>query len=66
MKRHLNTLFVTTQGTYLFKDGETLAVKVEDTVRLRVPIHTWRGLSVSVRSRSARFCSGFAPKTAFP
>jgi len=30
MKRHLNTLFVTTQGTYLFKDGETLALKVED------------------------------------
>ena len=44
MKRHLNTLFVTTQGTYLFKDGETLAVKVEDTVRLRVPIHTLEGV----------------------
>jgi len=44
MKRHLNTLYVTTQGTYLFKDGECLAVKVEDTVRLRVPIHTLEGV----------------------
>ncbi|MHC1712545.1 MAG: type I-C CRISPR-associated endonuclease Cas1c [Solidesulfovibrio sp.] len=44
MKRHLNTLFVTTQGAYLFKDGETLAVKVENTVRLRVPIHTLAGV----------------------
>jgi len=44
MKRHFNTLYVTTQGTYLFKDGETLAVKVEDTVRLRVPIHTLEGV----------------------
>ncbi|MEA4855980.1 MAG: type I-C CRISPR-associated endonuclease Cas1c [Solidesulfovibrio sp.] len=44
MKRHLNTLFVTTQGTYLFKDGETLALKVEDTVKLRLPIHTLEGV----------------------
>ncbi|BAH74931.1 type I-C CRISPR-associated endonuclease Cas1c [Solidesulfovibrio magneticus] len=44
MKRHLNTLYVTTQGAYLFKDGETLAVKVEETVRLRLPIHTVAGV----------------------
>ena len=36
MKKHLNTLFVTTQGAYLGKDGETVAVKVNQEVRLRI------------------------------
>jgi len=27
MKKYLNTLFVTTQGAYLSKEGETIAVK---------------------------------------
>lgn len=40
MKRHLNTLFVTTQGSYLAKEGETAVVKIEGDVRLRIPIHT--------------------------
>ena len=29
MKKHLNTLFVTTQGAYLAKDGETVAVRID-------------------------------------
>lgn len=44
MKRHLNTLFVTTQGAYLSKEGETVAVKVEGEVRLQLPIHTIGGI----------------------
>ncbi len=40
MKKHLNTLFVTTQGAYLAKDGETVAVRIEKEVVLRVPLHT--------------------------
>ncbi len=40
MKRLLNTLFVTTQGAYLAKDGDTVVVRVEKQTRLRVPIHT--------------------------
>lgn len=40
MKKHLNTLFITTQGAYLAKDGETVAVRVEKKVRLRIPVHT--------------------------
>ncbi len=40
MKRLLNTLFVTTQGAYLARDGETVAVRVDKETRLRVPIHT--------------------------
>ncbi len=38
MRRHLNTLFVTTPGTYLAKDGETVLARVDGEARLRVPI----------------------------
>lgn len=40
MKKMLNTLYVTTQGTYLHKEGETVVVRVEQENRLRLPIHT--------------------------
>lgn len=40
MKHLLNTLYVTTQGAYLARDGETVAVRVERETKLRVPIHT--------------------------
>lgn len=40
MKQLLNTLFVTTQGAYLAKTGETVEVLVERETKLRVPIHT--------------------------
>ena len=44
MKQHLNTLFVTTEGAYLAKDGEAVAVRVERQVRLRVPLHNLGGI----------------------
>ena len=44
MKKILNTLFVTTQGAYLNKEGETVVVNVDKEVRLRVPIHTLGGI----------------------
>lgn len=44
MKKHLNTLFVTTQGAYLSKEGETVVVKVDGEIRLRVPVHTIAGV----------------------
>ena len=40
MKQLLNTLYVTTQGAYLARDGETVLVRVEEETALRVPIHT--------------------------
>jgi CRISPR-associated protein Cas1 len=44
MKRHLNTLFVTTQGAYLAKEGEAVVVRVGKETKLRVPIHTLGGI----------------------
>jgi CRISPR-associated protein Cas1 len=38
MKRHLNTLFVLTPGTYLAKNGECLEARVDEAPRVRVPI----------------------------
>lgn len=44
MKKLLNTLYVTTQGAYLAKEGETVAVKIDQEVRLRIPVHTIGGI----------------------
>ena len=44
MKKHLNTLFVTTQGTYLSKEGECVQVRVEGVDKARIPIHTLGGI----------------------
>jgi len=39
MKKLLNTLYVSTQGAYLHRDGECVVVAVEKQERLRTPIH---------------------------
>lgn len=44
MKQHLNTLYITTQGAYLAKEGEAVVVKVEKERRLRVPLHHLGGI----------------------
>jgi CRISP-associated protein Cas1 len=44
MKRHLNTLYVTTQGAYLAKDGEAVSVRLEKETLMRIPIHTLGGI----------------------
>ena len=38
MKKHLNTLFVLTQGAYLKKEGQAIVVRIEKTDRLRLPM----------------------------
>jgi len=44
MKKYLNILFVTTQGAYLNKEGESVVASAEREVKLRVPIHTLGGI----------------------
>ncbi|MDJ1158217.1 type I-C CRISPR-associated endonuclease Cas1c [Chelatococcus sp. SYSU_G07232] len=39
MKKLLNTLYVTTEGASLKKDGENLVAEVEGSERVRVPLH---------------------------
>ena len=59
MKKHLNTLFVTTQGAYLSKEGETVAVKVDNEVVLRVPVHTLGGIVCFGQVSCSPFLMGF-------
>ncbi len=59
MKKHLNTLFVTTQGAYLAKEGETIAVKVDKEVRLRLPVHTLGGIVCFGNVSLSPFLMGF-------
>ena len=44
MKRHLNTLYITTQGAWLNKDGENVVVSSEGAEIGRVPVHTIGGI----------------------
>lgn len=59
MKKHLNTLFVTTQGAYLSKEGETVVVKVEKEIRLQVPVHTIGGIVCFGNVSCSPFLMGF-------
>ena len=62
MKKHLNTLFVTTQGAYLAKEGETVAVKVEGKVRMQLPIHTLGGIVCFGQVSCSPYLMGFCAK----
>lgn len=44
MKQHLNTLFVTTDGAFLARDGEGVVVRVDGATKLRLPVHTIGGI----------------------
>ena len=44
MKKHLNTLFVTTQGAYLAKDGECVLIRLEGEDKARFPAHLLDGV----------------------
>jgi len=59
MKKHLNTLFVTTQGAYLAKEGESVVVRVEKETRLRIPVHTLGGIVCFGNVGCSPFLMGF-------
>lgn len=50
MRRHLNTLFVTTDGSYLSREGESVVVKQKGVQVLRVPAITLDGIVCMSRS----------------
>lgn len=59
MKKLLNTLFVTTQGAYLSKEGETVVVKVDGAVCLTLPVHTLGGIVCFGQVSCSPFLMGF-------
>lgn len=44
MRRHLNTIYVTTENAWLRKDGANVVVEVEGAERGRVPMHMLEGI----------------------
>lgn len=44
MRKLLNTLYVSSQGSYLHKEGETIVVEREGQKALQLPIHTLSGI----------------------
>jgi CRISPR-associated protein Cas1 len=45
MRHLLNTLFVTTQGSYLAREGETITVRVEQQTKPQIsPVHNLSGI----------------------
>jgi CRISPR-associated protein Cas1 len=63
MKQLLNTLYVTTQGAYLARDGDTVAVRVEQETKLRVPIHTLSGIVCFGKVSCSPFLMGLCGKS---
>ncbi len=59
MKKLLNTLFVITQGAYLAKEGETVAVKVDGEIVLRLPVHTLGGIVCFGQVSCSPYLMGF-------
>ena len=39
MKKHLNTLYITSEGTWLALDGESISIKLHGEQLMRVPLH---------------------------
>lgn len=44
MKHLLNVLYITLQGAYLSKDGDTVEVHHDQQLKLKVPLHTLQGI----------------------
>jgi CRISP-associated protein Cas1 len=59
MRRHLNTLYITTDGAYARKDGANVVVEVEGDERLRVPVHMVGGLVAFGQVRLSPALMGF-------
>ena len=60
MNTYDNTLYILTQGAYLAKDGERVAVRVDNEMRLAVPIHTLGGIVAFGQVTASPFLMGMA------
>jgi len=61
MRRQLNTLYVTTEGAWLRKDGANIVMEVKREIRVRLPIHMLESLvcigRIAVSPQLLGFCS---------
>ncbi|MDQ2945758.1 MAG: type I-C CRISPR-associated endonuclease Cas1c [Acidobacteriota bacterium] len=62
MRHLLNTLFVTTQGSYLKREGETIIVRVEKETRLQIPVHNLSGIICFGRVSCSPFLMGLCAR----
>lgn len=58
MKRHLNTLFITTQGAYAHKEGATVAVSIDDSKKVQIPLANLEGIVAFGRVSLSPFLLG--------
>ena len=69
MRRQLNTLYVTTEGAYLHKDGANIVMEVDKEVRARLPVHMLESLvcfgRVLVSSPLLGYCAEQGISTCF-
>ena len=63
MKKYLNTLFVTTQGAYLSKEGECAVIKIENEVKVRIPLHMLDGIICFGSVTCSPFLLGYCAET---
>lgn len=59
MRKLLNTLYVSSQGAYLHRDGETVAVEMEQKRVMQLPIHTIGGIVCFGNVLCSPFLLGF-------
>jgi CRISPR-associated protein Cas1 len=59
MRKLLNTLYVSSQGSYLHKEGETVVVEQEKQRLLQIPIHTISGIICFGNVLCSPFLLGF-------
>lgn len=62
MKKHLNTLYITTDDSWLSLDGETVAISVHGNLLGRIPLHNLQaiqtfGWSIVATSQLMAYCS---------
>ncbi|MEI6055340.1 MAG: type I-C CRISPR-associated endonuclease Cas1c [Lentisphaerota bacterium] len=59
MKKLLNTLYISTQGAYLSKEGECVVASVDREEKLRLPIHNLSGIVCFGNVMLSPFLMGF-------
>lgn len=44
MRKLLNTLYVTSPGSYLAREGENVVIRQDEHIKFRIPIHNIDGI----------------------